>query len=186
MTSHDDKGPEDGLRTPHRDGPGLQGGFEKQPQVSSKEIRIRVKAKGRHQDADGCEDTGRAGLVVGVGRACRGLGESLEQLPCSDRENNSGRTHLPTPPTHHSSATGHCIPILVTHEFLLTQWLQAKLANSDECSSVSKCLRVEERDDETGGLRLPPAETWVLERRPQHILLSLLFPWERPPPSMAS
>lgn len=107
-TSHGNKDPEDGLRTPHRDGPGLQGRFEKQPQVSSKEIRIRVKAKGCHQDADGCEDTGRVGLVVGVGRAPRGLGEdqqlqhfeSLEQLPCSDRENNSGRTHTfqPRPP----------------------------------------------------------------------------------------
>lgn len=31
VTSHGDKGPEDGLRTPHRDGPGLQGGFEEQP-----------------------------------------------------------------------------------------------------------------------------------------------------------
>lgn len=46
MTLPSKKGPEDVLRTPDRDGPGLQGGFERQLQISSKGVRIRVMAKG--------------------------------------------------------------------------------------------------------------------------------------------
>lgn len=88
--------------------------------------------------------------MVGVGRASRGLGEdqrpqhfdSLEQLPCSDRENRL-RAHTPPNPAHLPQLCHRPLcslvrppPLLATQEFLLTQWLQAKLAHSDESTSL--------------------------------------------------